>query len=274
MLTRIQAQLPHLSKSERRVGEWILQNPRAALEHDTRWLAQQVEVSQPTLVRLAHSLGCAGFQDFRLKLAHELGEARSVEGATITSLALHNDTDSLCGGLFDYSIHALGRVRDTMDRSALDSAVKLLDAARRVTIFGFGNAVTVADEAARRLLRMEMHVTACNDPHLQSVVAPRMHAGDLLILIAHEGRAQHLVDTVTIVRGMGGKTLALTTSGAPLQPAVDVALCIDVPDSGDALTPSVAQLAQLVVIDLLSIAVAARRSKKLVAKARARTKGQ
>ena len=267
MLSRIQSQLPHLSKSERLVGEWILRHPEAALQHDTRWLAQQIDVSQPTIVRLAHSLGCTGFQDFRLKLAHELGEVHAAESVSMASLSQTSDTRSLYAGLFDYCIHALAKARDGLDAAAVEAAIQLVDAAGRVTVFGYGNAVTVADEAARRMLRLDMHAIACSDPHQQALLAARMKPGDVLIVIAHEGRAQQLLETVKLVRGLGASAMAITTSGAPLQSAADVALCIDVPDSGDALTPMVAQLSQLVVIDVLSIGVAARRSKKLLAKA-------
>lgn len=271
MLSRLQAQLPHLSKAERRVGEWILQHPQAALDHDTRWLAQQNQVSQPTLVRLAHSLGCTGFQDFRLKLAHELGQSRTSERVNVSSLAEAKTPKDLCEGLFDYSIQALEKARDGLQPEALEGAIALLDRAGRVCVFGYDNSVTVAEESARRLMRLDLNVLACTDPYQQTIVAGRMRSGDLLLVIAHEGRSTPVLEAVGLVRGGGVSVLAMTTRGSPLQAAADLSLCIDVPDSSDALTPMVAQLAQLVVLDVLAVGLAARRAKKLVSAVRSRS---
>jgi RpiR family carbohydrate utilization transcriptional regulator len=264
MLTRIQAQLPHLSKSERRVGDWILANPAAALEQDTRSLARQMDVSQPTLVRFARSLGCEGFQDFRMRLARALGTIGDEPPTTISSIAASPDLESLYHSLFDFTLHALAQVRDSLDAKTLARAIRSLDEASRVTFFGFGNAVNVAHDALRRFMRLEMQVSACTDPHLQALVAAQMRRGDVLVILSQAGRSNDLRQILSTVGAAGVTTMALTTSGSPLQEGAQIPICIDIPDSGDALTPGTAQLAQLLVIDLLAIGVAARRSARIV----------
>lgn len=266
MLTRIQAQLPHLSKSERLVGDWILANPAAALEQDTRSLARQIDVSQPTLVRFARSLGCEGFQDFRMRLARALGDSGDEPTTTLSSIAASPDLASLSRSLFDFTIHALAQVRDAIDTKKLALAIRALDDASRVTFFGFGNAVNVAHDALRRFMRIEMQASACTDPHLQSLAAAQMRRGDVLVVLSQLGRAPELRQILATASAAGVTTIALTTSGSPLHDGAQIPICIDIPDSGDALTPGTAQLAQLLVIDLLAIGVAARRSERIVEK--------
>lgn len=263
MLTRIQAQLPHLSKSERLVGDWILANPMAALEQDTRSLAVQIDVSQPTLVRFARSLGCEGFQDFRMRLARSLGNASDEPPTTLLSIADSPDVASLSRKLFDFTARALLQVRDGLDPTRLERAIRALDAASKVDFFGFGNAVGIAQDAMRRFMRLEMQVAACADPHLQSLAAGQLRPGDVLVLLSQQGRSPELPQILSTARARGATTIALTTSNSPLEAAVQIPLCIDIPDSGDALTPGTAQLAQLLVIDLLAIGVAARRSARI-----------
>jgi RpiR family carbohydrate utilization transcriptional regulator len=263
MLTRIQARLPHLSKSERLVGDWILANPMAVPEQDTRSMARQIGVSQPTLVRFARSLGCDGFQDFRLRLVRSLGEPGDDPPTTLFSIADSPDVESLTRKLFDFTSHALSQVRNGLDPGALERAVHALDKASRVDFFGFANAVSVAQDAMRRFMRLEVQVAACADPHLQSLAAAQLHPGNVLVLLSQAGRSPELPQILSIAKLRGATTIALTTTKSPLQAAVDIALCIDIPDSGDALTPGTAQIAQLLVVDLLAIAVAARRSARI-----------
>lgn len=267
MLTRTQAQLAQLSNAERQVGEWILAHPQDALHQDTRTLARQIGVSQPTLVRFSRSLGCSGFDDFRLQLAQEIGSRPEGPPVTLATIAASPDLDSLCRSLFDFSIAALGEVRDRLDRSALAAAVALLDEARQVMFFGYGNAASVADDARRRFLRLQMLVSAASDPSLQALAAGQLQRGDVLVLLSHSGLAPGLTELIHNVRGQGAQVLAITTSRSPLAGLADVVLGIDVPDSGDALTPGTAQLAQLALIDLLALAVANARGAKAARRA-------
>jgi RpiR family carbohydrate utilization transcriptional regulator len=267
VLTRTQAQLAQLSNAERQVGEWILAHPQDALHQDTRTLARQIGVSQPTLVRFARSLGCTGFDDFRLQLAQEIGSRPEGPPVTLATIAASPDLDSLCRSLFDFSIAALGEVRDRLDRSALAAAVALLDEARQVMFFGYGNAASVADDARRRFLRLQMLVSSAGDPSLQALAAGQLQRGDVLVLLSHSGLAPGLTELIHNVRGQGAQVLAITTSRSPLAGLADVVLGIDVPDSGDALTPGTAQLAQLALIDLLALAVANARAAKAARRA-------
>jgi RpiR family carbohydrate utilization transcriptional regulator len=267
VLTRTQAQLAQLSNAERQVGEWILAHPQEALHQDTRKLASQIGVSQPTLVRFARSLGCTGFDDFRLQLAQEIGSRPEGPPVTLATIAASADLDTLCRSFFDYAIAALGQVRDRLDRAALARAVTLLDEARQVMFFGYGNAASVADDARRRFLRLQMLVSAASDPSLQALAAGQLQRGDVLVLLSHTGLAAGLGELVSAVRGREARVLAITTSASPLAGLADVVLGIDVPDSGDALTPGTAQLAQLAVIDLLALAVASARATKAARRA-------
>ena len=267
MLTRTQAQLAQLSNAERQVGEWILAHPQDALHQDTRTLARRIGVSQPTLVRFSRSLGCSGFDDFRLQLAQEIGSRPEGPPVTLATIAASPDLDSLCRSLFDFSIAALGEVRDRLDRGALAAAVALLDEARQVMFFGYGNAASVADDARRRFLRLQMLVSAASDPSLQALAAGQLQRGDVLVLLSHSGLAPGLTELIHNVRGQGAQVLAITTSRSPLAGLADVVLGIDVPDSGDALTPGTAQLAQLALIDLLALAVANARGAKAARRA-------
>jgi len=267
VLTRTQAQLAQLSNAERQVGEWILAHPQEALHQDTRTLARQIGVSQPTLVRFARSLGCAGFDDFRLQLAQDIGSRPEGPPVTLATIATSTDLDMLCRSLFDFSIAALGQVRDRLDRDALAAAVTLLDEARQVMFFGYGNAASVADDARRRFLRLQMLVSAASDPSLQTLAAGQLQRGDVLVLLSHSGLATGLSELVSTVQGRDARVLAITTSLSPLAGLADVVLGIDVPDSGDALTPGTAQLAQLAVIDLLALAVANARATKAARRA-------
>jgi len=75
MLEKIQFQLEHLSKSERKVAEVILAAPAQAIHSSIATLAQESGVSEPTVNRFCRSMETRGYPDFKLHLAQSLATA-------------------------------------------------------------------------------------------------------------------------------------------------------------------------------------------------------
>ena len=67
------AQSRHLlRKSELKVADHVLLDPAAVMHSSMADLAHSVGISEPTIVRFCRAIGCTGFQDFKLRLAHSL----------------------------------------------------------------------------------------------------------------------------------------------------------------------------------------------------------
>ncbi len=66
LLERVRASRDALSPAEKRVANFVLDNPRTALNDPIALIAQGAEVSQPTVIRFCRSLGFQGLADFKL----------------------------------------------------------------------------------------------------------------------------------------------------------------------------------------------------------------
>ena len=72
MLDRISLHVDTLSRSERKVAEAILADPSAFTEYTMARAADVAGVSEPTVMRFALSMGCDGYQAFKIALAKSL----------------------------------------------------------------------------------------------------------------------------------------------------------------------------------------------------------
>lgn len=72
MLEKVQSQLERLSKSERKVADVILAAPGRSIHLSIAMLAQEANVSEPTVNRFCRSMNTRGFPDFKLHLAQSL----------------------------------------------------------------------------------------------------------------------------------------------------------------------------------------------------------
>ena len=148
-LTRaISDNLPDMRKSERKVAEFILANLTEVIHMRIVDLAEQAEVSEPTVVRFCRAVGCTGFQDFKLALAQQLAASPSYGQIAVT------DTDSVAEytfKVFDSTVDTLLKVRDSLDLEMLNRAVQAICNANRVEFYGFGASAAVAFDCSAQV---------------------------------------------------------------------------------------------------------------------------
>ena len=97
--------------------------------------------------------------------------------------------------------------------------------------------------------------------------ATMLQPGDCAVIISNSGRSRDLLDVAEIARRKGASTIVITASGSPLAQTVQgnqhVLLAVDHPEDFDRYSPMVSRLLHLMVIDILTTAVALRLPSKL-----------
>ena len=98
MLEKIQSQLEHLSKSERKVAEVILASPDNAIHSSIAALALEANVSEPTVNRFCRSMDTRGFPDFKLHLAQSLANGTPYVNRNVNE---DDSVESYTGKIFE-----------------------------------------------------------------------------------------------------------------------------------------------------------------------------
>ncbi|HBD12813.1 MAG TPA: transcriptional regulator [Porticoccaceae bacterium] len=254
------AELPSLRRSERKVAEYVLSRPEEIIRLRIVDLAEQAQVSEPTVIRFCRAIGCNGFLDFKLALAQQLAASPSFGQIAIT------DTDSLAEytfKTFDSTIDSLLQVRDRLDLDMLDKAVQALCAASRVEFYGFGASAAVARDAQHRFFRLRLATAAYSDPHLQNMSATSLTPGDVVVAFSQSGRTEALLESIDLVKKNGAIVIALAPTGSPVAQAATIPLTIDVEEDIQIYTPLSSRIAHLIVIDVLAIGVAQQKGPEL-----------
>ena len=256
----ISNELPAMRRSERKVAEFVLSRPAEVIRMRIVDLADQAEVSEPTVIRFCRAVGCNGFLDFKLNLAQQLAASPSYGHIAIT------DTDSLAEytfKVFDSTVDTLLSVRDRLDLDMLDKAVKALCAATRVEFYGFGASAAVAFDAQHRFFRLQLTTAAYSDPHLQNMSATSLSPGDVVVAFSQSGRTQAILESIELVKRNGAIVVALAPSDSPVAAAATIPITVDVEEDIQIYTPLSSRIAHLVVIDVLAIGVAQQKGPDL-----------
>ncbi len=264
LLDRIAASLAALAPAEQRVARQVLADPRAFATLPVAELAARAQVSKPTVVRFCRSVGYGGLVDFKRKLAGSVNE-----GVPFVHRAVDEGDKSqdIVVKVIDNAVSALLGFRNDAGGLAFERAIAALTEAgrsgRRIEFYGVGNSGIVAQDAQHKFFRLGVNAVAISDGHVQVMSATMLKPGDVAVLISNSGRSRDLIDVAEIALRKGATTLVLTQSGSPLAQlgqggAHQILIAVDHPEDHDRYSPMVSRLLHLVVIDILTTAVALR----------------
>jgi glucokinase len=261
ILEQIRRGLDGLSPAERRVAEHVLAHPRAVLNDPIADIAKAANVSQPTVIRFSRSLGCEGLSDFKLRLASGLTGTVPVTHAQVTT----DDSMSELGAkVLGNTALAILQVRDHLNREQIDRAIDLINGADRVEFHAVGHYGGVAQDAQFKFLRFGISCMAYIDPRLQVLAASVLKARDVVVIISSTGRVAELLEVADKARERGAAVIAITASQSPLARKADATLIVDHVEDVATQLPMVSRILHLLVIDILAVGVAMRRSVNLL----------
>ncbi len=263
MLERIRAALAALPPAEQRVAELVLADPRAFATLPIGELAERSRVSKPTVVRFCRSVGYDGLTAFKRKLAGSVDE-----GVPFVHRAVDegDKTADIVVKVVDNAVSALLKFRNRAADHAVERAVAALAQAgcngRRIDFYGVGNSGIVAQDAQHKFFRLGVRATAVSDGHVQVMSATLLEAGDCAVVISNSGRSRDLIDTADIARRRGATLIVITASDSPLATLAErghqILLAADHPEDYDRYSPMVSRLLHLMIVDILTTAVALR----------------
>ena len=129
LLRKISVAIPGLRKSEVKVADYVLQHSADVIGMRIVDLANEAEVSEPTVIRFCRAVGFDGFKSFKLQLAQTMGS-----GGIFTQFSVDDkDTiEDLSHKVFDTTIGSLLTVRDELDPAVLERAIGVIAKANRV----------------------------------------------------------------------------------------------------------------------------------------------
>lgn len=250
-----------LRKSDRKVCDVVLAEPKRILSATVAETAEWAEVSQPTVIRFCTSIGCQGYQDFKLRLAQSL----ALGTPATHSVILGTDSPAeVADKIFDYTITSLDWVRNRVDASAIGQAVQILEKANRIEFFGFGASGIVARDAQQKFPLFGVPCGAETDSHQQIMVVSMLKPGDVVVVISNTGATLAIIETARRARERGCQVIGLVGADGPLVQYCDVVVLVETLENTNIYTPTISRIAALTVVDVLSTAVALRRGEDYV----------
>jgi DNA-binding MurR/RpiR family transcriptional regulator len=226
LLLQIKKMLPSLPHQERKVGQYLLQHPRDAVDLTIVSLAKLSGVSTTTVSRFCRRMGFDGCRQMKIALAREWGTP-----STLVYIEVQPDDTlaSVAQKIFEANIQTLHDIQRSLDLNILDQVVEAIMRARRVDLYSAGGAGIAARELNFKCMHLGINANAFLDSQMQIMSAASLSLG--------EG---------------GAFTVALTSyPGTPVANAADVVLYTASLAAAITYDSPTVRNAQLAIVDVI-----------------------
>jgi len=253
LLRKITELLGALNPSEAKVGRYVLQAPDDVVHQSIATVAQSSQVSEPTVMRFCRSLGCKGYQDFKLDLAVSLaGDTPYV----YTSITQDDSTAQMAEKICQYSSNSLRVLYELLDIEALKKSIRILNNARRIEIYGSGASGIVALDAQHKLFRTKVPTVAYRDSHLQMMSASSLDEECVAIAFSYTGQSLNIIEVAKMASEQGATVIGVTRSDSPLAKFCDPVINNPNIEDTKLFAPMVSRICQLAIVDMLATGIA------------------
>lgn len=256
MLAEIHRAIPSLSPSERRVAEWVVAHPRAAVRATLAHVATECSTSEPTVIRFCRHIGLKGFRDLGIRLTESLSSATGYVHRDVRP----DDTSSdAVIKVMDASIKSLIDMKARLSDMPIDTAVDALANARQIAFAGLGASGHVAGDACHKFFRLGIPCSTLMDTPMILQFAAIAESGDVLVLLSHTGRWPEFAQAARIASDRGATVIAITNAASQLAKAATILFPAQVIEDTSVYTPMSSRLAQLALLDAIHVALALTR---------------
>lgn len=252
-LLGIQSVYPSLTKAEKKVADYILQNSKAVRFMSITDLAAACQVGLTSVFRFCKTLKLHGYQEFKVQLALSMNDEENEESELLPAAVTTSDTVEVAAKKLLHShVNALTETHAMVDAEALCRAAGYINHSDQVRFFGMGGSMLTAMEGMYKFLHIMPNVYCLADTHMQIMGASTLNKHDTAIFISHSGASREIVQMAQKAHENGAKTVAITRyAKSPLTEHMDVVLLCGgyEPPLQEGSFPS--KTAQMFVLDLL-----------------------
>lgn len=259
-LGKIRSYYARLSDKEKKIANYILDNPDKIIHCTINEVAEDLNVADATVFRFCKRIGFKGYQAMKIALASEIITPIKQIHEEITE---QDSEKTIAEKAFKSNIRTLENTLQIMDSASIQKAVELLHKADKVEFYGTGGSAVIAMDAYHKFLRTGIKAFSFLDSHFQLMSASQLTKNDVAVVISHSGTNKDTLNILNTAIESGAKTIGITSfPKSAVSQNVDVALYTSSEETEYRSEALASRIAQLSLIDALYVNLMIRNKDK------------
>lgn len=226
MIQRLNRSGSKLSKSHRRIADYIAEHYDKAVYMTASKLGEEVSVSESTVVRFAVAMGYEGYpelqQSLRELVRHRLTATQRFE------MSQDIDESDVLPTVLRADMQNIRSTVEGIDNEAFQSVVRAISDAKRIYILGLRSAAPLAQFAGYYLHYIfdDVRVVAAASTDVFEAIS-RVQPGDVLLGISFPRYSSRTIEAMSFARSRKATVIGLTDGPmSPLHAAADICLSV------------------------------------------------
>ena len=238
-----------LTRSEKKIAEFLLEDPSKFITLSTARLAEEVGVSQGSINNFSKKFSSGGFSSLKLKIASCLSEDNKTPFTILDNSSTVKDALEI---KLSENTTALRNTLEINDEKTLNDVVDMILKAKKIEIYGIFHSGIAAKDFCFQLIQLGFPATFIEDTLLCAVSASMLNEDSLVIAVSSTGKTKEILDAIEIAKSKNVPIVSITCNKfSPLAKMSDYVLLTA--SSGMALTEQANEirLSQLFITDAI-----------------------
>ena len=208
---RIKHKIPDLTKSQKIIANYIVENPQKLALRSVRDLEKELKISKSTIVRLAQMLGYDGFNELKSELLKEIEHNSGPIFRYKAFLSAPHEKSNYLQLIADESLINIHRTLQVIDSEQYKKTINLLKNASHVYTIGIGISSCLAEITTYLLTRVSIHSHFM--PHGTLTFAEQiinLSKDDVIFAFSFPPYSKETIEAANYAQERGIKTVSVT----------------------------------------------------------------
>lgn len=210
VINQICASMDSFFDTEKKIGDYIVRNPRQVVDMTVGELAKECGVSEASVSRFCKRIELKGFHHLKISLARELVDAKD-EGEISGHISV-DDIDGSLRGILSNKMEELRQTVAMIDREELKKILDVINNADTVLMAAVGNTIPVAMDGAYKLNQIGIRAVSTPIWETELGYSYNMTGKDVVIAISNSGESTGVIQILEAAKSCGAVTISITNS--------------------------------------------------------------
>ena len=270
IITRLEQILGDLSPSEKKVAQYILDNPKETIKLSVQEIAEASMSSSAAVVRLCKHIDVKGFTELKNMLFDSLsGSDNLSKPYYVPDFDKDADGKAIINKLVSSVCQNAQMLTAILSNKDVEKAAKLILSAKKILFIGIGASRLVALDFQQKLMRIGIVSSAPDDYDLMLLSSSGLGEDDVVVSISYSGETPIVKKATKTAKNNGAKVIAITRYGSTtLSHMADCLLNVPASESTYRQGATISRISQLMVVDVLysTMIVLQDNSRELISK--------
>ena len=210
VINQICASMDSFFDTEKKIGDYIVRNPKKVVDMTVGELAKECGVSEASVSRFCKRIELKGFHNLKISLARELVDAK--DDGEISGHISVDDMEGSLRGILSNKMEELRQTVAMIDREELKKILGVINNADTVLMAAVGNTIPVAMDGAYKLNQIGIRAISTPIWETELGYSYNLTDKDVVVAISNSGESTGVIQILEAAKSRGAVAISITNN--------------------------------------------------------------